>query len=70
MADLPSDHSRRDRFEVGLHESKYVVMDRDALRLEDMVVAAYDARSAAQIDAEHRNLVAADDKLVDREEDR
>lgn len=45
----------RERFEVGLHEREYVVMDRNALRLEDMVVASYESRTVAQLDADHRN---------------
>lgn len=49
---------KRERYEIGLHEDKYVVMDRDALRMEDLIVASYDSRSAAVLDVDHRNAVA------------
>lgn len=48
----------RDRYEVGLHEGQYVVMDRDALRIEDLIVESYQSRTAAQMTADHLNLVS------------
>lgn len=45
----------RERYEVGLHDDLYVVMDRDALRVEDMIVGSFQLREFAQAVADYRN---------------
>jgi len=56
-----SDVRSEARFQVGRYLWQYVVMDKHAVRAEDFIVARYDSRTAAYIDADHRNLVVASD---------